>query len=239
MCRSICAQKREIRDAAAGSHLHGISRTAPCAHAGRSWTISAASERCCQAQGPSTAGRGSLLGRLERAFDPFSGNQTAHGIVAVLTDVTLAARLDRIVHKLHWPAAARTRLPYRKSRRHWTIPGGDSIVHPDARVSTRSREDRSSPDARTALLSSAPHRRRTAERASADPLQIIDRGLAVRRGFEKFRSDVCAGAGLVSGYVFADFVQDRPQKRGRLSVEHRMSPRRQESERTYGRRMRS
>jgi hypothetical protein len=145
---------------------------------------------------------GSLLRRLERAFDPFAGNQTAHGIVAVLTDVALAALLAPIVGELHGLAAAPTRLPYRKSRRHWTVPIHHSIVHPDGRVSTHSREERSwharpvPRDTRTALLSSAPHRRRAAERASADPLQVVDLGLAVRRGFEKFRSDMRAGAGL-------------------------------------------
>jgi hypothetical protein len=33
-----------------------------------------------------------------------------------------------------------------------------------------------------------------------------------------------AGAGLVSGYVFADFVQDGAQKRGRFAIEHRNFP---------------
>jgi hypothetical protein len=33
-----------------------------------------------------------------------------------------------------------------------------------------------------------------------------------------------AGAGLVSGYVLADFVQDGAQQRGRFAIEHGIPP---------------
>jgi hypothetical protein len=45
-----------------------------------------------------------------------------------------------------------------------------------------------------------------------------------------------AGAGPVSGYVLADFVQDGAQQRGRFAIEHPPSA---GSERTYASAMRS
>jgi hypothetical protein len=69
-----------------------------------------------------------------------------------------------------------------------------------------------------------PHAGHAAQRASAYSPKVVHGPLAHPRRIEELGSDMRAGAGLVSGYVLADFVQDGAQQRGRFAIEHGIPP---------------